>query len=101
MAFAALFLLTSGHLVLVVLAMIPFALKLFASLFPVSLCHTVLGVPCFLLLFSSMVARPLSGLFSKVRRLCWWRVCPGFGWPVSGVAGLWVLVILLSLSRML
>ena len=76
MALGSLFLLTSGHLVLVVLAMIPFALKFFASLFLVTSCHSVSGVPCFLLLHfvfgcSSVVE---FCLFSKVRCLCWWRV---------------------------
>ena len=125
MALAALFLLASGHLVLGVLAMVPwydgfgclvpfdlrsfglggpshdaFCLEAVCCLVPVTSCHSVLGVPCFLLLFPFLVARPLSGLFAKVLRLRWWRVCPGFGWPSSGVAALWVLVARLSLSRM-
>ena len=56
---------------------IPFGMKLAAALFPVALGHSVLGVPCFLLLFSLLVARPLSG-----------------------VAALWILVTRLLLSRM-
>ena len=58
MALAALFLLTSGHLVLGVLAILPFAKKLLAALFPVTLGHSVLGVPCFLLLFDFFFGCP-------------------------------------------
>jgi len=70
MASAALFPLASGHSVLGVPAIMPFAGVLAAALFPVTLGHSVLGVPCSLLLF-----------------LCYW-------WPVllSGVAALWILV---------
>ena len=47
MAPAALFLVTSGHSVLVVLAIMPSAWKLAAALHPVASCHSVSGVPCF------------------------------------------------------
>ena len=77
MTLAALFPLTSGHSVLGVLAIMPVVKKLAAALFPVALGHPVSGVPCFLLLLSLLVARPLSGL-----------------------AALWILVLRLPWSRM-
>ena len=101
MVSAALFPLTSGHSASGVPAIMPFAKKLSAALFPVILRHSVLGVPCFLLLFFIYGFPSVVGFFfAKLRHLRWWRVCPGFGCPSSGVAALWVHVARLLLSRM-
>ena len=58
MASAALFPLASGHSVLGVPAIMPFAGVLAAALFPVTLGHSVLGVPCSLLLFIDVIGGP-------------------------------------------
>ena len=51
-ALAALLPVAFGHSDLAVPAILPVARKLFAVFFPVTMCHSVLGAPCFLLLFS-------------------------------------------------
>jgi len=58
MASAALFPVTLGHSVLGVPAILPVVEVLAAALFPVTLGHSVLGVPCSLPLFIDVLGGP-------------------------------------------